>query len=40
MNNGEELSVIDALAPFDTTEKKHFQRPKILEAICSVSKEQ
>ena len=40
MNNGEELSVIDALAPFDTTEQKHFQRPEILEAICSVSKEQ
>ena len=40
MKNGEELSVIDALAPFDTTEQKHFQRPEILEAICSVSKEQ
>lgn len=40
MSSGEDLSVIDALAPFDTIEQKQFQRPEILDAICSVSKEQ
>lgn len=34
------LSIKDALVPFDTIEQKHFQRAEILDAICRVSAEQ